>query len=184
MLGYKQYETRSWATKHRGALAIHASLGKPAEARYLCENNSYIREALAKHHLTFDTLPRGVVLGTCYVDECLNIVGKDSVIGLQRKDGLMIRQPGSLSQMEIAAGDYGEGRFAWELSWAREAATAVPCRGALSLWEVPAEVEAQLLCEKCGEELNPDAVHPCLCCSNCGLGPSRCDCSPNHNDYL
>ncbi|SNC62354.1 ASCH domain-containing protein [Hymenobacter gelipurpurascens] len=142
-LGYKQFETRSWSTKHRGHLAIHASVGKPYWARHVCENNSYIREALAKHGLTFDSLPRGAILGTCNVDDCFNIIGKDSIVGLTTKAGEVVVAKGDLSQMEIAAGDYCEGRFAWKLSDVVTIMPPIPCRGSLSLWQVPDEVVDQ-----------------------------------------
>lgn len=149
ILGIKWKETRSWPTKHRGALAVHASAGKPAWARQVCETDPYIKAALAKHHLTFDTLPRGVVLGTVQVDGC------DAI------DKQLISR---LSPLEFACGDYSmPGRFAWQLNHAREASYEVPCKGALSLWELPYEVKRELRCPKCAEELDTDAVSPCFC---------------------
>ena len=50
---------------------------------------------------------------------------------------------GAISQRERAFGDYTNGREAWQLADAR-AIDPIPCRGALSLWTVPAEIEAQI----------------------------------------
>ncbi|MCA8829410.1 ASCH domain-containing protein [Hymenobacter sp. BT728] len=149
MLGYKQYETRSWNTRHRGYLGIHASLGKPEWARDVCENNKYIQEALQRHGLTFDTLPRGVLLGTCELVDTLAIVGCGSAAGLQRVGSGEYQVPAfGLSEMEVAAGDYADKRFAWKLEQIAAVAQPVPCTGALSLWRIPEEayhdVEAQL----------------------------------------
>lgn len=125
-LGYKQFETRSWQTGHRGTVAIHASLGKPAEARQLCATCPEISAILAKHGLTFDTLPRGVVVGTCQIVEMNSTNDMPDV-----------------SITELACGDYSPDRWAWQLYKVKPLAAPVPCRGALSLWEVPAEVAAQ-----------------------------------------
>jgi hypothetical protein len=135
MLGYKQYETRSWLTKHRGLLGIHASAGKPAWAREVCKTDPYIKSALDKHGLTFDTLPRGAMLGTCEVKQVLTIIAAGPIL-------LGCCQPSALSAMERAAGDYTPGRYAWQLNNVQQL-MPVPCKGALSLWEVPTEVKAQ-----------------------------------------
>jgi hypothetical protein len=41
-------------------------------------------------------------------------------------------------------GDYSDGRYAWLLSEPTRI-EPIPCRGALSLWEVPSDVVRQLL---------------------------------------
>ena len=148
-LGYKQYETRSWGTKHRGPLAIHASAGKPAWARQVCETDPIISELLKKHHLTFDNLPRGVVLGITTVDEVWPV---EKLLRLRK-----------LSATELACGDYSEKRHIWELGTFRESGYYPDCKGALSIWELPSEVEYRLRCSRCTEHLNPDAVSPCFC---------------------
>lgn len=129
MLGYdyKWNETRSWSTKHRGKLAIHASKGKPPWARKAAEN-PLIKEALEAHGLTFADLPRGSILGTVVVRE-LHKITADFVA--------------TLTPMEIAAGDYtlNGKRWAWQLEDREVFAAPVDCSGALSLWEVPKEVE-------------------------------------------
>jgi hypothetical protein len=130
MLGYKRLETRSWQTKHRGNLAIHASAGTPAWARDICETDPYIQRALAKHGLSFDALPRGAVLGTVGVRDMLPI-NKELI--------------SHISPLEFACGDYSmPGRFAWDLFGAVPLAEPILCRGALSVWEVPTEVVAQI----------------------------------------
>jgi hypothetical protein len=41
-------------------------------------------------------------------------------------------------------GNYAEGRYAWWLVDVQRLATPIPARGALSVWDVPTEVEAQI----------------------------------------
>lgn len=128
MLGYdfKHHETRSWSTTHRGKLAIHASAGRPGWAREAAET-PLIKAALAEHGLSFDTLPRGAVLGT--VD----------VVDMHRITAEFVA---TLTPMEVAAGDYtpDAGRWAWQLENREPFGAPVACKGALSLWEVPREV--------------------------------------------
>jgi hypothetical protein len=130
IMGYKQLETRSWQTSHRGNLAIHASAGKPDWAREVAERDPYIKRALDKHGLTFDALPRGAVIGT---------VGVRGMLPIDKN--LVSR----LSPLEFACGDYSmPGRFAWELFSAVPLDKPITCRGALSVWEVPTEVVQQI----------------------------------------
>ncbi|MFE4712623.1 MULTISPECIES: ASCH domain-containing protein [unclassified Paenibacillus] len=60
-IGEKRFETRSWATKKRGPLAIHA--GKKID-KDACQE-SEISSALERHGYTADNLPTGAVVATC-----------------------------------------------------------------------------------------------------------------------
>jgi hypothetical protein len=116
MLGYKQYETRSLSTKHRGPLAIAASASK--QGREACPPCSDIAQLLANHGLTFDDLPRGAVLGVYQVDSMHTMDETWDLV---------------LGEVELACGDYTNGRVAWELSKVQPFAKPIPCKGALSL---------------------------------------------------
>jgi hypothetical protein len=157
MLGYKQFETRSWVTKHRGPLAIAASAGKPAWAREACAPGTDLGQLLDNHGLTFDGLPRGAVLGVCRVN---------SMHKMDKTWDLV------LGEVELACGDYTNGRVAWALSHVQAFATPIPCKGALSLWQVPAKVETQFplssvpLPKGCGKCHNDFPVQRCLSCVN------------------
>lgn len=126
MLGYKHFETRSWATKHRGPLAIAASAGK--QGREACAPGTDLAIMLANHNLTFDDLPRGAIVGVCQVDSMHKVDETWDLV---------------LGDVELECGDYSAGRYAWALSHVQPFATPVPCKGALSLWQVPEAVEAQ-----------------------------------------
>ena len=142
MLGYKTNETRSWDTKHDGPLAIAVSAGKPAWARKVCQEDMHIRQILSNHGLTFDTLPRGVIVGTCYVMGTLPIAGPDTY--LKKEEPHMFCHPEQLTPVERACGDYSyPGRYAWKLINVRVFDTPVPCKGALKLWQVPLEALQQ-----------------------------------------
>ena len=146
MLGYKTNETRSWDTKHNGPLAIAASASKPAWARKVCQENMHIRQILSAYGLTFDTLPRGAVLGIVNVVGTLPIAGPDTY--LKNEQPHMFCHPEQLKPVERACGDYSSpgafpSRFAWALRNVVVFPEPIPCKGALSLWQVPVEVEAK-----------------------------------------
>jgi hypothetical protein len=121
MLGYKHFETRSWPTKHRGQLAIAASAGKPAWAREVCQTDPIISNILEFHGLTFDSLPRGVILGTCEVESMHKMDETWDLV---------------LDDTELACGDYTPGRWAWALKNIIRI-NHVPAKGRLGLWKSP-----------------------------------------------
>ncbi|MET4560779.1 hypothetical protein ABIA69_001923 [Lysinibacillus parviboronicapiens] len=124
-LGEKQFETRSWQTKHRGPIAIHAGKSTDKDA---C-NDSWIKSTLAEHGIkSYKELPTGVVLATAELVDCYKVettVGHVSVLSnVKVVEGL-----------EVAFGDYTEGRYAWELTNVQVLAKPLEAKGQLSLWE-------------------------------------------------
>jgi len=120
-LGVKQYETRSWTTHYRGRIAIHAAKNFPKWAR-----------DFASLELSLGRLPARLPLGA--------IVAVARIVEVFRAEEIAPK----ISAIERLYGDYSAGRFAWQLADVQALAEPVPCRGALSLWTVPADVEAQL----------------------------------------
>ncbi|WP_346235706.1 ASCH domain-containing protein [Lysinibacillus telephonicus] len=124
-LGEKKFETRSWQTKYRGPIAIHAGKSVDKEA---CED-SWIKGVLAEHGITFwKQLPIGVVLATAEIVECHRVgatLGYASVFDSGK----------SINGLEVAFGDYTKGRYAWELANVEVLKTPIPAKGQLSLWE-------------------------------------------------
>lgn len=57
-VGEKRIETRSWATKHRGTIAIHATQNWPQEARYFSLRFP-AWDMLAKHEQAFGNYALG-----------------------------------------------------------------------------------------------------------------------------
>jgi hypothetical protein len=87
-LGEKRFETRSWSTKYRDSIAIHAAKKVDKE---ICLLEPF-RSVLAKHEYTADNLPTGVVVATAKLEECLKIVtlGTDKVAAIREADEVMI----------------------------------------------------------------------------------------------
>ena len=135
-IGENRIETRSWGTRYRGPLAIHAAKAFPADARELCRRRPY-RAVLARHGYTSAAdLPLGSVIA---VAELANVVAfdRDSL----RKTREASRR-GLLPEHEADFGDFSPGRFGFVLHDVRRLAVPVPARGMLGLWTVPVEVEA------------------------------------------
>jgi hypothetical protein len=112
--GVKRVETRSWQTRYRGELAIHASLGK------VDRKNPFTRRLLAL--LPEEKLHQGLVVCRCVLKDCVPM------------DDAFLRwidtQP-----TEKLCGEYAPGRFAWILEQVEPLETPVPAKGHLGLWQ-------------------------------------------------
>ncbi len=125
VLGSKRIETRSWPTKHRGVIAIHASKGFPNAAQFLAREHPAFVHALGDSwSWERDNLPRGEIVGTVEVTDCLPTEKADE-IGLYSHHA------------EYAFGDYSAGRYMWLLANPVMWDEPIPCRGALKIWTVP-----------------------------------------------
>lgn len=142
-LGEKRIETRSWATRYRGPLAIHASatLPKAAKVLLLCTpfHEVLTRRGHAISHMLMappkgvvpHDLPLGAVIATAKLVTCIRL-----------EDDLTVRDTLALSEArhEQSFGDYSPGRFAWVLRDVVALPEPIPARGALGLWEFPDEL--------------------------------------------
>lgn len=127
-LGEKQFETRSWSTKHRGELAIHA--GKKID-REACETEP-IKSTLAKHGYTADNLPTGAILAIAHLTECWSIRNEGGPIWLD----IVSKTLGWAGKFpdEYYFGDYTDGRYAWQTSNVRQLPAPIPAKGMQGLW--------------------------------------------------
>lgn len=118
-IGAKKIETRSWSTKYRGPLAIHAAKGFPKEAREVCGLPMFSANLFLGGYNGRDDLPLGMVVATCQLMEVQ-----------------LITHPFDLpANQEITFGDYTIGRYMWYLADVRRLAVPVPAKGMLGLWE-------------------------------------------------
>ena len=134
-IGAKRIETRSWSTKYRGPLAIHAAKGFPKEARqFTMQPVCY--EAVRRFSPGAETglkcgmlaYPLGMVIATARLGNVLPVEvidNEDNVFGVSLKP---------LSVQEKAFGNYSPGRYAWLLEDIRFI-EPIPAKGALGLWE-------------------------------------------------
>jgi hypothetical protein len=122
-LGEKHIETRSWLTRYRGEVAIHASKAFPQECKDLCDTPPF-REVLRSHNLGVSDLPRGAILCVSSIKDCLRSERIASASGSY-----------SESAHELAFGNYTTGRYSFLLGFAMRLATPIYIRGSLGLWE-------------------------------------------------
>jgi hypothetical protein len=129
MLGIKINETRSWKTEYRGKLFVHASLGRDGEDFYNEVRPGLTKAAQSYLPADFHELPFGAIIGHVNLVDCISI------------NTTLIR---CSSAIEIALGNYSLGRYAWRAEGSQELKKLVPCKGSLSIWQVPPEVERLL----------------------------------------
>jgi hypothetical protein len=122
VLGVKRVEIRSWKTRHRGPLFIHAGRGFPAAARERCGQEP-LRGILAAAGIKSPAdLPRGALLGVVTLEDCLPA------------DQLLFGDP---DRLELGWCDLRPGYWAWKVSAARRLDVPIPYQGVLGIFDVP-----------------------------------------------
>ena len=129
-IGAKKIETRSWATKYRGPLAIHASIKMTKEQCCLCAKEPFItpllragfeiKHSVVKYDLVYTDLPTGAVIATCNLVDCIKMT-PEFIKSVQRP--------------ELDFGEYAVGRYAWILEDVKALEVPTPAKGKLSIWE-------------------------------------------------
>lgn len=110
-------ETRSWSTKYRGLLVIHAA------KRWTREEIDFF-----VHHADIASLPTQIPLGQIVaIGNLIDCVPTESI-----RD--------SISEREESWGNYSDGRFAWRFESLMALETPVPFKGAQGLFNVPLEL--------------------------------------------
>ncbi len=134
--GAKQIETRSWATKYRGPLAIHAGKKDPREWLHPCSDYDFVGVAeKALNGALFYELPRGAVIAIAELVDCFRVTGRASLKIGNEKHALAVLENGMrITEKEFLFGDYSIGRYAWILANVR-AIEPVPAKGMQRLWE-------------------------------------------------
>lgn len=142
-VGEKRIETRSWATRHRGRIAIHAGIGlEPvggmAGLVRLIESEPFA--SVLRPHLSGYTpeeraadLPRGAIVAVATLTACIPTLMMDERY-----------PPSHAAPHEFAFGDYHAGRYAWVLKSVENLHDGIACKGALGLWNPPKEARAEL----------------------------------------
>ena len=160
-IGAKRIETRSWSTNYRGPIAIHAAKGFPKECQRLACDAALYREPLVAAGMDVYTpppehwyhapsyhyrggLPLGAIVATArlaYVFMTGDTLNYEHDVRTKRgPNGLTYE----MTPQEIAFGNYEPGRYGWVLTDVQRLPEPIPCKGALGLWTVPAEIVAQL----------------------------------------
>lgn len=123
----KRIETRSWTTRYRGPIAIHAGQAVPS----LDQQGPAAQAAWTVCRRPADELPRGVVVATARL---VHVEATDSP-QLDR----VLAEFGAPTEEWL--GDYSPSRWAWCLDDIVALPEPIPARGSLGLWEWRSEIE-------------------------------------------
>lgn len=137
-IGAKKIETRSWPTKYRGPLAIHASKKDPRKwMNPVDDDYDFVLAAeKALNGAIFSELPRGCVIAIADLVDCVKMIGVVNgsmgpivvpVYKAELENGETVRGN------EFKFGLYEIGRYAWILENVRRI-DPVPATGRQGLW--------------------------------------------------
>lgn len=132
-IGAKTIETRSWATKYRGPLAIHASKGWPKKIEDVRFIDPFFKVLMEAGYRFSDQFPRGAVIATCRLVDCLYI--GPTYMSLYRNGKPCGKYAPLPKGNELAFGDYTSGRYALILEDVKPLPEPIPAKGMLGLWE-------------------------------------------------
>lgn len=113
MLGYKKYEFRSWKTKYRGTILIHA--GKSVNKEAVKRLKKYLPE----------DLPKGKILGKVDIVDCIKI--DDNI-----KNNIINENNDIYSNLSVD-------EYAWKLDNVQELKDNIFVNGKLGLWNYELE---------------------------------------------
>jgi len=144
-IGAKKIETRSWKTKHRGPLAIHAGKRFPSTVH------------LQGGILIYEEPYRSFLNNAGYWNSCDLPLGKVvAVVDLLEVERIMgINVPG---EPERSFGDYRFGRYMWHLEVLQYFPEPIEAKGAQRLWTWDYKI-----CGDC-EAVIPDDGAGCFYC--------------------
>jgi hypothetical protein len=131
VIGAKRIETRSWNTKYRGPLLIHAS---KKEFKPVKGMESLMANMLqAGFFDQVEHIPYGAII--CSV----NLIDTAGVEEINRPPfylGAFIHGNYlQLNEAELSFGDYSPNRYGWLLSDPVQFAKPIPAKGQLNLWD-------------------------------------------------
>jgi hypothetical protein len=131
--GHKRVENRSWATRYRGQLAIHAGLAWDQDGvAALLELCDFGQALPPKWWTEPGVLPAGAVVAV------VDLIGVCS-----ETVSTMRRAP--LGQVWCGCGPWAvPGAHHWQRDDVRGLAEPVPCRGAQGIWTVPDDVAGRI----------------------------------------
>ena len=122
--GIKENETRGYPISYRGPIAIHAGKKSVHEvwSRYIDRET---REVICRllnitDQAGLGVFPLGCVLATANLVDCIEITPY---------------YISTLTQDELALGDYTIGRYAWKLADVKQFPNPIPAKGQQGLWD-------------------------------------------------
>lgn len=153
VIGAKKIETRSWDTKYRGEILIHASRGTKREIQDMLCKDPFFSVLNKTGYKLFgqpgqrkkitDNLPRGAIIGKAKL-----VTTSTTEFFQQCSGGIPLNEKGPYNkehwEEELAFGDYSPGRYGWLLSDPVQFEKPIPYKGELGLRDCSDDVLKQL----------------------------------------
>ncbi|HXR84310.1 MAG TPA: ASCH domain-containing protein [Hanamia sp.] len=152
VIGAKKIETRSWNTKFRGPILIHASASKKTYCRDLMLD--FQQEFSELNLPSYKNLPFGAIIGK--VDLKSTVESQFCFFGNEFSTDSTDNITHVITEQELAFGDYSPARYGWLLSDPVSFKDHhYPVKGSLGLWNFEPEI-----CLQCGCTGEDACVHP------------------------
>lgn len=140
VLGYKKIETRSWNTKYRGELLIHASKRFSDDLKELTTTSPF-KEVLMEAGL-LKVKGRGIYTNCQFALPTSGILGKVNLMETRATSKNIANYVvddwvNKLPPNEFAFGDFSPNRYGWLLSDAVAFENPIPFKGKLGIWDLP-----------------------------------------------
>lgn len=153
IIGAKKIETRSWNTKFRGPILIHASKKKDPDGYSLWHSkHCWDRFTNNKH---FAELPFGSIVGKADIIESTSTEfyrnAKEAGIAICNESGSTKKLIEEDWEQEFAFGDFSGNRFGWLLKNPVEFINPFKAKGNLGLWNHNELHEEKITCPECRE---------------------------------
>lgn len=110
----KRIETRSWKTKYRGELYIHASISKIKKE---IKDDKDLMDLIKEIPLEY-----GKIICKCSLVDCIEMT-KEYIEKIKREN-----------HQEYICGEYKEGRYAWILEDIKPLENPIEAKGQLGIW--------------------------------------------------
>lgn len=140
-MGLKTNETRSWFTRYRGTIAIHAGKKNWCKSPFQTisvfggELNKEETDKLQPILLGGHNLPVGAILAYADLVYCRKMVDAFATDLVREQSGTTVIAIADQTPLERKLGDWTEGRFAWGFENFRKLDEPIPCKGSQGLWE-------------------------------------------------
>lgn len=133
-LELKLYETRSWYHRYRGLIAVHASERWREDQEWVLRREPYASALGALGFSQKEDFPLGCIVSVHRLDGIYATEKLKPKLQVQDKD------------LEIAFGNYANGRKAWHMPLVHRLAKPLPATGSRGLWwwDVPAGIAKKL----------------------------------------
>jgi len=135
-IGAKSIETRSWSTRYRGPILIHAAKRWDRSCSLMLFHPDTLQAWNTAGIPQGQRTPVGAVLAIADLLDCVQVVDTGCLLVTKLANEERIYPP------EESFGNYTPGRWAWKLANIRRFKTPIPCVGHQRIFNVPDELVA------------------------------------------